>query len=143
MYILLDIDGVLNKKDQWSRVGELDKDCMDNFAKAFSEMRPKILLTSSWRHGFVSRDNPLNSPQIKKLEFELKKRGLMLSGILRYDKDRSEAVNDFIKAHPDSLILDDDPSEFKKKIDNLYLVNCKDGFSEKDIKAVRRKTKCF
>ena len=44
MYVLLDVDGVLNKKSQWNRSGTLDKTRLDNFALASSGINVKIIL---------------------------------------------------------------------------------------------------
>lgn len=139
MYVLLDVDGVLNKKSQWNRSGALDKICLDNFALAFSGLSVKIILISSWRYGFISRGNPNNSPQIKNLEKQLEERGLFLTGTIQYDSSRNKAVRDFIKVHPDTLVLDDDASEYIGKLNNLYLIDYKSGFTDKNAKEIRRK----
>ena len=74
MIVLLDIDGVLNKKSEWKVPYTLNQNCLDNLQKALSKADPHIVLISSWRKGFVSSENTENTPQIKRLEKELSER---------------------------------------------------------------------
>ena len=141
MFVFLDIDGVLNRKNEWCVPYTLNKECLDNFASCFQGIDVKIILVSSWRTGFISPGNTKNLPQIKTLEKELEQRGLRIRGITSTsEKDRMCGIQSFLEKHPESyLILDDDLSEYGgKRVPNLYLVNCKSGFTLKDAKKVRQ-----
>ena len=137
MYIFLDIDGVLNMQADWARNGSLNQKNIEAFAR-FANQVPgsRIILTSSWRKGFVSRNNKANSPQIQALEKALSKYGLSVLGKTD-DKEpnRLEAIEQFLAAHPgEYIILDDDISEYGKPVKNLFLIDCKRGFTEADSK---------
>lgn len=141
MFVFLDVDGVLNKKKEWVIPYTLNKDCLDNFASCFSKINARIILTTSWRKGFVSPGNPKNTPQISKLERELVLRGLRVSGTTSHsESDRSKAVREILERHPDTyLIIDDDISEFSDRgMPGLYLVNNKTGFTKSDMKAIQK-----
>lgn len=68
MYIFLDIDGVLNKQADWKKPYSLNPQNIKAFGDAFAEMRPIIILISTWKNGFILSGNSSNSPQIKELE---------------------------------------------------------------------------
>ena len=146
MFIFLDIDGVLNRKTDWKHPYTLNEECVNNFAVAMEGFDVKIILTSSWRKGFISRRNPNNLPQIKALENLLSERGLTITGtVSRADMPRMDAVQDFLNVHPgDYLILDDDLSEYSKRPEKLYLVDCITGISKRDVGKIRKEmAKCI
>lgn len=136
MIVLLDIDGVLNRQSEWKIPYMLDQDCLDNLKAAVHGINPYIVLISSWRKGFVSAGNTENTPQIKKLEKELSKRGLHI------DEKAPDRINDrdyLIKRYGENvLVLDDDPAEYKEKHNGLYLVDCKTGLTDADVKKIRK-----
>ena len=141
MIVFLYIDGVLNCRRDWSVPYTLNKDCLDNFAWCFCETNIKIILTSSWRAGFVSPGNSRNSIQIQKLESELSKRGFRIGGTVGVGTpSRAKAIEIFLSKYPEQyIILDDDLSEFgNKMIPNLYLTDCKTGLTPKDVKKIRK-----
>lgn len=140
MFIFLDIDGVLNRREDWRIPYSLNEECIDNFARAMKGFDIRIILTSSWRKGFVSRGNQNNLPQIRALEKKLYERGLYIAGIVdKANPSRMGAIHDFLKAHPgEYIILDDDLSEYTSRPKNLYLVDCTTGISKKDVSKIRK-----
>lgn len=136
MIVLLDIDGVLNKKSEWKVPYTLNQNCLDNLQKALSKADPHIVLISSWRKGFVSSENTENTPQIKRLEKELSKRGLRID---EKAPDRFDNRDYLAKRYGENtLIMDDDPTEYKEKHNNLYLVDCETGLTAADAKKIRK-----
>lgn len=144
MFVFLDIDGVLNKRSQW-RIHSypLDSGCIENFCNFANHISGKIILTSSWRKGFVCSHSNSNSRQIQELEKEFDKYGLRISGKVLDDiSDRGEAINQFLNNHPDRyIIIDDDKSEFGKPLRHLHLINPEVGFSQEDFECLRNSKK--
>ncbi len=141
MYILLDVDGVLNTKSDWKQIGKLNNTCVVEFCNWAVKYEAKIILTSSWRLGFISSGNVKNSPQIQELEKMLSKYSLSITGILRYNDNRGKAIIDFQGKYKDSIVLDDDISEmgiYRGKIQNLYIINAETGFTKNDAKKVNK-----
>lgn len=143
MYIFLAIDGVLNTESDWKAPYTLNPACLDAFAETFKNIHPKIILISSWSAGFISKNNPSNTPQIQKLEKELHKRGLEISGrIPVFLKNRDAAVQQYRKTLPERgetlLVIDDDINEYTQKYPELYLTNYKTGFTLKDKKQIQK-----
>lgn len=138
MYIFLDIDGVLNKQADWKKPYSLNPQNIKTFGDAFAEMRPIIILISTWKNGFILSGNSSNSPQIKELEKSLSGYGLRIAGKTE-GQSREKGINDFLKKHPgDYIILDDDLSEYNKKPGNLYLVDFKTGLTGKDAAKIKK-----
>lgn len=110
--------------------------CFDNLQKALSGINPHIVLISSWRKGFVSPGNETNTTQIKRLEKELSKRGLQI------DEKAPDWIDnrDYLAKRygENTLILYDDPTEYKEKHNNLYLVDCETGLTAADAKKIRK-----
>lgn len=138
MYIFLDIDGVLNKQTDWKKSYSLNPQNIKAFGDAFAEIRPIIILISTWKNGFILSGNSNNSPQIKELEKSLSGYGLRIAGKTE-GQNREKGINDFLKKHPDDyIILDDDLSEYSRKPDNLYLVNFRTGLTDKDAAKIKK-----
>lgn len=140
MFVFLDVDGVLNRKEDWKIPYALNDECIDNFAQAMKGFNVRIILTSSWRKGFVSRGNQNNLPQIRNLERKLAERGLSITGTVdKSNPSRLGAIQDFLKAHPgEYIILDDDLSEYSSKPKKLYLIDCRTGITKKDVANIRK-----
>lgn len=141
MYVFLDIDGVLNKKEQWNKMYSLDKECIKNFCTFINKLNSKevhIVLTSSWKNGFVSTRNNNNTPQIKQLETMLEEFGLYIKAKTSIFKEgkRDREIEKFLSLHPTEqyIIIDDDRSEFGCITKNNYFTNAVNGFTKKDIK---------
>lgn len=136
-YILLDIDGVLNTCADWKKPFTLNSNNVKAFGEIFERYQPKIILTSTWRFGFISRDNPKNSEPIKKLEQALARYELCVNGVLNYKGNRGKAVNEFVKTHPNTIIIDDDPNELTDCEFPVIYTNNHYGFQKTDIKLRR------
>ena len=144
MIIFLDIDGVLNTQSQWKRMYSLDNECIKHFAGLVNKTGASVVLTSSWRSGFVSSMSDENTPQIKDLENRLLSYGVSISGKtpVLAGRSRDKEIERFLYFNPCErfIILDDDKGEFDFSSRHNYFVNSKTGFTALD---VRRCLKCF
>lgn len=138
MYIFLDIDGVLNKKEDWKHPFVLNDENMDVFNMFLKRINnPRIILISSWRKGFVSPGNQNNAPYIKELEDRIRY-GRIVGKISDTITDRQKGIEMFLSEHPgDYIVFDDDKTEYKYEQDNLVLINCNTGLTTKDVKGVK------
>lgn len=127
-FIFLDIDGVLNTSAQWKRPYRLDDGCVSRFVRyvrSQSSESVRIILTSSWKHGFDFAGH--HSPQIGELLRKFSSAGLKVLGKTgdRTDGDRAGEINDFIKSHrleeESCIVIDDDASLFRTAL----LPNCR------------------
>ncbi|MCM1082303.1 MAG: HAD domain-containing protein [Clostridium sp.] len=141
MYVFLDIDGVLNKKEQWSRLYYLDRECIKQFCTFINEIRKYyvyIILTSSWRNGFISTKNKNNTPQIKQLEQMLGEYGVSIRGKVPIIKNgkRDDEIKEFMNLHSveNFIIIDDDKNEYSRINRYNYFTDSSTGFTKKDIK---------
>ena len=131
MLIFLDIDGVLNKQKEWKTPYTLNDENIERFCRFAKKNQGKVILTSSWRGGFIAPHHPGNTPQIKELEKKLERFGIRILGktpILH--KKRDVEIREFLKNHPteDYIIVDDDKNEFQRITDKNMFVDCKKGF---------------
>ena len=94
MFIFLDIDGVLNKESDWSKPFSLNSDCIRRFCEKNREAR--IILISSWKNGFISSHNEKNTPQIKELEAQLDRYGILFSGLSFWPVPQPSSAGGFI-----------------------------------------------
>lgn len=139
--IFFDIDGVLNKKSQWKKPYSLCDECIKLFSSFTVKECADIILMSSWRSGFMAANSTENSPQIKELELRFKEYGVQITDktpILR-GRTRDREIERYLYLHKDIqfyAIIDDDPKEYGKKMNGLYLVDCTRGFSAVDAKRV-------
>lgn len=140
MLLFLDIDGVLNTSSDWKMNGVIREENVRNLAEAFKNIAIRIMLISSWRHGFITRKNPGNSTQIKNLEEKLDKYGMYISGIVACkEQNRRKAIEDYLMAHPyPYIILDDDKSEYDRILPHTYFINPDTGITKKDAVKIRK-----
>ena len=138
MVIFLDVDGVLNQLQRY----HLDDRCIKRLARLCSCLNAYIVLTSSWRLGFL-HDFKSCSPQIQDLRKRLECYGLDISGRTKSLGDRYIEVDTYVKEHGITkyLILDDDKTEFSRSDKNLYLVKSKTGLTDKDVEILVRRYK--
>ena len=119
MYIFLDIDGVLNTEADWGRLYCLKKEHIDKLCDDYPNS--KIILISSWKNGFISRNNKNNSEPIKRLESMLSNNVSIIGKTeLSNDISRNIQIDEYIKVHPSItqyVVIDDDTSEY----DNFFL----------------------
>lgn len=138
MYIFLDVDGVLNKRSDWTRPFSLNAECVRNFNELVSRIpNVKIVLSSTWRNG-IARDGS------RVAHVEDLMNALCSAGINTIDRtanapdgSRSKEIDYYLRRHErDSyIILDDDPKLFDNgtKTENLYVINSEYGFRKRDI----------
>lgn len=131
MLIFLDIDEVLNRKKEWKHPYTLNEENVRHFCEFAKKSKGKIILTSSWRSGFISSHHPKNTPQIKRLEELLDKYGTRILGktpVLH--KKRDVEIREFLKKHPEEeyIIIDDDKNEFQEISERNMFVDANKGF---------------
>ena len=134
MTIFLDIDGVLN---QLQGKYYLDNKCIENLGKLCKKLRATVVLTSSWRFGYSRLGK--STPQIEKLKQMFSEHQIKISGRTADFRNRASEIKHYIQDNniTNYIILDDDITEFKgEKLDNTYIINCKTGLTEKDIKKI-------
>lgn len=145
MYIFLDIDGVLNTKEDWEkRLYSLNAQCVKVFCELLKNLdNPRIVISSTWRNG-LARDGS-TATHIEELL-----QALNSVGITSVDKTavspngiRSEEIDYYLRRHDEDeyLILDDDKELFKlaEKTPYLYLIDPLKGITNSDVKSILRK----
>lgn len=133
MYIFLDIDGVLNTKNDWNRLFSLRKENVDKLCNDYPGS--KVILISSWKNGYISRNNKSNSEPIKHLETMLSNNVSIIGKTdSSNNKTRNTQIEEYIKLHPvitDYIIIDDDKSEYNQSFLNdkhLKLIDSRYGY---------------
>lgn len=131
-YIFLDVDGVLNRKEDWRTMFSLNKECVNTFCKLLDQLNSyRIVLSSTWRNG----------SQMDKLKAYFPIYGVTPTTT---NKTRQEEIEYYIKKNnvKKYVIIDDDESLFtdKSRI-NLYLVNYMTGITDSDIKKIKKMLK--
>ncbi len=142
MYIFLDIDGVLNKSSQWKRMYSLDEECIKYFCSFAKQVNGQIILTSSWRSGFVGTLSEENTPQIKALEKMLQIHGVKISDKtpILPGRKRDKEIERFLYLKEsddvtvDYIIIDDDRNEFGVVCKKNYFTDSTQGFCKLDVK---------
>ena len=142
MYIFLDVDGVLNTKEDWNKkMYSLNPKCVSEFCELIRKIsNPKIVLSSTWRNG-IARDGS-TAVYIEELI-----NAIASSGIKAIDKtavapdgSRSKEIEYYLRRHPkDSyIILDDDKDLFdeKERTKNLFLINPTVGLTGEDTRKI-------
>ncbi len=144
MYIFLDVDGVLNTEEDWTkRVYSLNGKCVDCLCRLLGEIAdPKVVLSSTWRNG-IARDST-TAVHIDDLL-----RALAPAGINKLDKtgispdgSRTKEIEHYLRRNPSDkyIILDDDPELFdqRENTPNLYIVSSKTGLTDRDVKLLAK-----
>lgn len=143
--IFLDIDGVLNRKSDWTNKFTFNETCLNNFVKLLTDLKEqyncllKIILTSTWRVGYQEDNEKI----LKPLTDKLKRINLRINGItpITTNKTRQQEINYYINRNDVNhyIILDDDHSLFENCNDkHLYFVNYCDGLTKKDIDKIKK-----
>lgn len=138
MYIFLDVDGVLNKKSDWTRPFSLNPECVKNFVELIGKIPDaKIVLSSTWRNG-IARDGS-RTAHVEDLMSALSSVGINTIDRTANAPDggRSKEIEYYLRRHEvDSyIILDDDPNLFDagRKTKNLYVIDSEYGVQKDDI----------
>ena len=140
MVIFLDLDGVVNCEKDWVHPYTVRLECVKNLARIVKALDAGIVLTSSWRTGWVRIGKC--TPQIVNLKQMFSSQGIEISGRTPKLGNRSLEVNDYCHRHgiTSYLILDDDLGLFTGQ-ENIYLVNVESGLTRHDVKVILRKYK--
>ena len=146
MYIFLDVDGVLNKKSDWTRPFVLNPECVKNFVELINQIsNAKIVLSSTWRNG-IARDGS-RAAHVEDLMNALSSAGINTIDRTANapDGSRSKEIDYYLRRHESDtfIILDDDPNLFDDgiKTKNLYVINSEYGLQKDDIINVLKRSK--
>lgn len=138
MYIFLDIDGVLNNKEDWKNKYTFNSDCLFNFDLLLQKLKKKykdiyIVLSSSWRLG-------VSEEVLQPLTNILNKNNVQIVGCTpKSNKTRQEEILYYIKRNgiEKYIILDDDQTLFPdKNAVKIYFTNYLTGLTKNDIKEI-------
>lgn len=120
-----DIDGVLNTSSTWNRQYTLRKDLLANLCSFVKERNLDLIMTSSWRTGFIAPMDKDNLPHIKHLEKILAEYGTSIKGKTPIFKGRARdlEISRYLAYHPYDkvIVIDDDRSEYAS-LDNLTIL---------------------
>ena len=142
-YIFLDIDGVLNTKSSWKIPYMINPTLVARLGKITEDTDGKIILTSTWKTGF-EKELDTCTPQIKALRLKMQDCGYDI-----WDKcpelkgrTRDKEIERYLYFNPSDkyVILDDDTSLYDVK-NNLLVVNCETGITEKDVEKAKKMLK--
>ena len=144
MYYFLDVDGVLNKEQDWRKPFTVNESCLNCFKELISRDKDaNIILSSTWRTGLavtgamMDKDTPLNE--------YMKKWGLTIEGITPItNKTRQDEIEYYIRRNGVTkyIILDDDRSLFPRETElNIYFTNYKTGLTSYDVKQILKMIK--
>lgn len=131
--IFLDVDGVLN---QLQRNYFIDVDCVERLAILVNKLNAKIVLSSTWRFGYSNTGKC--SPQVEKLKVIFDRYNIKIVGRTPNLGDRGAEINKYIKDKDIKryIVIDDDKSEFKTNVSNIYFTKSSRGISKEDIKSI-------
>lgn len=140
MIIFLDLDGVINCRADWVYPYTIRAKCVKCLAGIVKALDADVILTSSWRAGWVREGKC--TPQIENLKHAFSLQGIEISGRTANLGNRSCEINDYCQKHDVTayLILDDDLSLFTTQ-KNIYKVNAERGLTEHDVKIILKKYK--
>lgn len=149
MYIFIDIDGVLNTKEDWEeRLYTLNSRCVEAFCLLLEKIdNPKIVISSTWRNG-LARDGR-TATHVEELMNILNNVGISYIGRTATSPKgiRSEEIDYYLRRHDEDeyLILDDDKELFilAEKTPYLYLVDPLKGITNNDVKCILRKVRKY
>lgn len=151
MHIFFDVDGVLNTKEDWKRIGTLNYKCVLSFCNALNNVNNvHLVLTSSWRTGYESNKQKC-SKQVQNLIEALEANGLKIEGATGYapDHDRLKEIDHYRRKHniydDDYFVIDDDETEYlsfskmnKDTMKRFLFVNAAVGFTNQDGNKLKR-----
>lgn len=132
MIIFLDIDGVLNQLQSGYYI---DRQCVKQLAVLVKKTKAEIVLTSTWRMGFLHNRSKC-TPQVQKLLAMFDEEGIVVKSRTKNLGDRKTEIEEYIKENSVKkyLVLDDDKKEFPKGTpEHFYLVNARTGLTKSDV----------
>lgn len=134
IYIFLDIDGVLNRQCDWAKLFTVHADCTRRFSDFCRSVGGRVILISTWKNGYVGKNNPANSDPIKALEQHFPIYGKIADG------DRLEQIEQYVEQYGIRryVIIDDDKTEYSRTDPHICFVDARSGFSSKDVRTCRK-----
>lgn len=137
MVIFLDLDGVINCEADWAHPYTVRWKCVENLARIVKALKADVVLTSSWRTGWVRVGKC--TPQIENLKQVFGLYGIEISGRTSNLGSRTCEIDDYCCRHgiTSYLILDDDLDLFTGQ-KNIYKVNAENGLTKRDVKIILR-----
>ena len=134
IYIFLDIDGVLNRQRDWVKLFTVHAACVHRFSDFCQSVGGRVILISTWKNGYVGKNNPANSDSIKALEQHFPIYGKIADG------DRLEQIEQYVKRYDirKYVIIDDDRTEYSRMNPHICFVDARSGFSAKDARTCRK-----
>lgn len=142
LWIFLDVDGVLNRRNNWAKPFTLNPQNISVFRELLSILgtsyKYSIILTSSWRKGWCPRQQP---PHLSALCDAVPIAHTLPLALA--DTDRGKGILTYMKQYNYTgarLTLDDDETLFRveeREAINLYTINYLTGFQKDDIPKVR------
>ena len=144
MYYFLDIDGVLNKEQDWKRPFTINPVCLKYFQEIMKhDKNPHIILSSTWRVGLTNRG--VSSEKESSVQVYMERFGLKIDGVTPIsNRSRQEEIEYYIRrnAIANYLVLDDDATLFPRPNEiNLYLTNYKTGLTSTDVRNIVKRMK--
>lgn len=138
MVIFLDLDGVINCEADWVHPYTVRQECVGYLAVVVKALCAEVVLSSSWRTGWVRSGQC--TPQIESLKAAFAVNDIEISGRTPVLGSRSLEIKDYCFRHgvTDYLVLDDDLTLFKPG-DSVYKVNPKKGLTDSDVKSILKK----
>ena len=138
MIIFLDIDGVLN---QLQPGYYLDKTCIQNLSILTKRLQAEVVLTSTWRLGYM-HNRERCTPQVQKLLELFDEVGIVVQSRTKKLGDRKTEIEAYLEENEvtEYLVLDDDKREFPFGVpDNFYLVDGRLGLTKKDVQCILKR----
>ena len=134
-----DIDGVLNTSADWSRQYTFRKNLVANLCTLVKERNLDLIMTSSWRTGFINPMDKENLPHVKKLEESMAEFGVVIKAKtpIFKGKARDLEIRRYLSYHPYDrcIVIDDDKSEYSS-VDGLTILftDSAKGFDKETLK---------
>lgn len=132
--IFFDIDGVLNIESDWKmKTYSFRPELVKNLCLLAKEENCDLVMISSWRTGFYKSLSPDNLENVRLLEEEMQKHGIIISAATPVYKGKSRdlEIERYLSRFPTNryIIIDDDKEEYLKLSDHNLFVDSKKGFN--------------
>lgn len=135
------VDGVLNNDRTTTRTSDgwcfVDDYLVERLARLVHSTQAKVVLSSSWRDGWIALQEKNNEPFFKELRVKLRSYGIELYDKTgRWRKSRGEEIQHYLDTCFDAtnyVILDDVPDFLPNQQSRVILTNPVVGLTEEDV----------